>query len=145
MNKVKTIQTKEVLMSKDACFRRNINSVVLLFLLIVLTGVVAGKDGFMSGEVILAFAVFPSYIIFFWLCFLRVKTRCHNSVTYKGSLEDLIKEMYIHGFVLKEKVGEFYVLETRYFLLKTVMLVKNDGERCVLFGGYPNELSKKSE
>jgi hypothetical protein len=139
------VKKRKVLMSKQACFTRNVNSVVLLFFLIVLLGLIAVDNDFMSGRGILLSAAVPSWIIFIWFSCRRTKTSCHHSSIYKGSLEDLIKEMYIHGFSLKEKVGEFYVLETSYFLLKTTILVKTDGKNCELFGGYPNELSNKGE
>jgi hypothetical protein len=74
-----------------------------------------------------------------------VKISSNNSSTYKGSLENLIKEMYVHGFALKEKIGELYAFRTHYLLFRKTILVKSNGSSCELFGDYPKKFLHTNE
>jgi hypothetical protein len=143
---VKVIKNTKVYLSKVAHGRRAVNWIVSMFLISMLFALVMGKDGAMSGVGIVCLAEIIAGLFALLFAFKRTTIiRNNKSIIYHGSFEDLIKEMYIHGFALNKKIGELHVFSTHYLLFKQKMLVKSSGSSYELFGDFPNELIIKNE
>jgi hypothetical protein len=135
---VEATKSTEVYLSNGAYYRRSINLALRMFLVWFFIGYISKSSDLHSMFIILSI---PSFFIGFCVCIKGVKIRSNNSIIYQGSLGDLIKELYIYGFALNEKIGELYAFRTHYFLFKKTILVKSGGSGCELFGDYPKELS----
>jgi hypothetical protein len=140
--KIEVTKSMEVYLSNEAYNRRSINLALRMSLVWFFVHYISKNSELHSIFIILSI---PAFFIGSWFCIKGVKIRSNNSIIYQGSLGDLIKEMYIHGFELNEKIGELYAFRTHYFLFKKTILVKINDKSCVLFGDYPKELSNKSE
>lgn len=134
------VKKQTVLMSKSAKIERNCNLTMGYFIYLVISGIIICSDPAFTKKAELFISIPVVTFLFLLISFLiPAKSTFHESFTYKGSFEDLIKEMYIHGFELKDKLGELYVFKSYYSFFKRRMLAKDKGSICELFGVLPYE------
>ena len=135
------VKSQKVLLSKSAKIDRNCNLTMGYFIYLIVNGIIICSDpAFVKSKEIFISIPVVTFLFFLISFLIPAKSAFHKSFTYKGSLEDLIKEMYIYGFEVKDKLGELYVFKSYYSLFKRRMLAKDKGGICELFGVLPYEL-----
>jgi hypothetical protein len=146
---VDEITKKQVNVIKGGMFEEQLwQCIGFIFLTLVLIGVFTGKGlewgggglSLVAGSITLC--ALPFCVLFSVLS--KRHTRSDHASIYQGSLNDLVKEIYIHGFTLNNKIGEFYVFRTHNLFFKGTMLVRDNKENCELFGDHPKRLHNKS-
>jgi hypothetical protein len=138
------VKKRKVFKSKEARNSRSFDFALILLTYLLITGVILGKDGFMSGQEILIGSFLPAYLFWFVTSLLPQKSRFHESIIYQESLQELMKELYIHGFELREKVGDMYVFVRGSICTKERIFAKEIGGNCELYGKYPRSFVNRN-
>jgi len=134
---------KEVFLTKEVRGRRAQQIALFSGLTTVLTMLVVGKDGAISGNEILVWTWSIIYLILVLVPLIPQKYETRDAVSYEGSLEELLIELYQYGFELKEKIGAMHVFTTNCcFIHRLKIFVKVEKTGCKLYGSYPKELIK---
>lgn len=110
---------------------------ILFWLFLVIQMVVKGYDPSLTDDLVLFLL---SLAIIFCLFFLGYKqatkiNKDNNFLYYPGTLTELMIFLNKCGFNLKEQIGDYYVMCTKFPLqyYKQIM-VKSEGVECIIFG-----------